>query len=126
MADVMKQLGAAGPVAMVGYVFDGAGPNATMRRSIASLPQPVKQRKSSPIRRPNGNGSRPVSAYRATPHWRSIASATSRAFRGRPLAEEVADARALYRVLADIGGTDLVGPARELDPGTFYTAGTSE
>jgi NitT/TauT family transport system substrate-binding protein len=29
-------------------------------------------------------------------------------------------------VLAEIGGTDLVGPARELDPGTFYGAGPSE
>ncbi len=34
--------------------------------------------------------------------------------------------RALYDVLAEIGGADLVGPARELDPGTFYTAGPSE
>jgi NitT/TauT family transport system substrate-binding protein len=32
----------------------------------------------------------------------------------------------LYNVLAEIGGADLVGPARELDPGTFYTAGPSE
>ena len=38
----------------------------------------------------------------------------------RPLTEEEADARALYCVLAEIGGTELVGPARELDPGTFY------
>jgi NitT/TauT family transport system substrate-binding protein len=38
----------------------------------------------------------------------------------RPLAEEVTDAQALYRVLAEIGGVDLVGPARELDPGVFY------
>ena len=36
--------------------------------------------------------------------------------------EEEADARALYRVLADIGGADLVGPARELDPGTYWRA----
>ena len=42
----------------------------------------------------------------------------------RPLADEQADAQALYRVLAEIGGADLVGPARELDPGTFYRAGT--
>jgi len=28
--------------------------------------------------------------------------------------------------LADVGGTDLVGPARALDPGTFYAAGSSE
>ena len=38
----------------------------------------------------------------------------------RPVAEEEADARALYRVLAEIGGTELVGMARELDSGTFY------
>ena len=37
-----------------------------------------------------------------------------------------ADAQALYRVLAEIGGADLVGPARELDPGTFYGAGPGE
>jgi NitT/TauT family transport system substrate-binding protein len=34
--------------------------------------------------------------------------------------EEEADARALYLVLADIGGSELVGPTRELPPGTFY------
>jgi NitT/TauT family transport system substrate-binding protein len=38
----------------------------------------------------------------------------------RPLLEEEADASALYRVLAEIAGTELVGPARELAPGTFY------
>jgi NitT/TauT family transport system substrate-binding protein len=38
----------------------------------------------------------------------------------RPLAEEEADARGLYRVLAEIGGAELVGPADELAPGTFY------
>jgi NitT/TauT family transport system substrate-binding protein len=38
----------------------------------------------------------------------------------RPLTEEEADARALYLVLADIGGTQLVGAARALPPGTFY------
>jgi NitT/TauT family transport system substrate-binding protein len=38
----------------------------------------------------------------------------------RSLSEEEADARALYLVLADIGGTQLVGAARALPPGTFY------
>jgi NitT/TauT family transport system substrate-binding protein len=44
----------------------------------------------------------------------------------RSVGEEAADARALYRVLAETGGADLVGPARELDPGTYYVAGPSE
>jgi hypothetical protein len=29
-------------------------------------------------------------------------------------------------VLAEIGGTELVGPARTLDPGTFYGAEPGE
>ena len=37
----------------------------------------------------------------------------------RPIADEEADARVLYRVLAEIGGRDLVGPSPELEPGTF-------
>ena len=38
----------------------------------------------------------------------------------RPVAEEAADARALYRILAKIGGPDLAGNTTELDEGTFY------
>jgi NitT/TauT family transport system substrate-binding protein len=42
------------------------------------------------------------------------------------LADEVADAQALYHVLAEVGGAELVGPSRDLDPGTFYGTGSSQ
>jgi len=69
--------------------------------------------------------------------WQTIApltgaadAATLRTYRDRyregiprrPIADEEADARILYRVLAAIGGRELVGPAQELDSGTFYHA----
>ena len=38
----------------------------------------------------------------------------------RPIDAEAADARALYKILADIGGVDLVGPGEGLDAGSFY------
>jgi NitT/TauT family transport system substrate-binding protein len=38
----------------------------------------------------------------------------------RPVAAEEADARALFKTLASIGGADLVGPSHELDPGLYY------
>ena len=38
----------------------------------------------------------------------------------RPVAEEEADAATLYKVLHDLSGPDLTGPAAELDPGTYY------
>jgi NitT/TauT family transport system substrate-binding protein len=37
----------------------------------------------------------------------------------RPIADEEEDARRLYRVLARIGGAELVGPADELAAGTY-------
>jgi NitT/TauT family transport system substrate-binding protein len=44
----------------------------------------------------------------------------------RPPAGEFADARHLYRVLAEIGGPELVGPASDLDAGAFYNPGSGE
>jgi NitT/TauT family transport system substrate-binding protein len=41
----------------------------------------------------------------------------------RPIADEEADARILYGVLAQVGGAELVGPADALAPGTYYRPG---
>jgi NitT/TauT family transport system substrate-binding protein len=40
----------------------------------------------------------------------------------RPPEDAEKDAAVLYSVLADIGGEELVGPSRELVPGTFWRA----
>jgi NitT/TauT family transport system substrate-binding protein len=81
----------------------------------------------------------PVKEISATSdaEWEKIApltgaadAATLRAYRDRyregiprrPIADEEADARVLYRVLAAIGGSEFVGRPREFDPGTFYRA----
>src|ERR1700727_3075598 len=44
----------------------------------------------------------------------------------RTIAEQAADARVLYRRLAEVGGEALVGKAKELDPGLFFDPLTSE
>ena len=44
----------------------------------------------------------------------------------RTVAEEAADARVLYRRLAEVGGEQLVGKAKELDAGLFYDPAASE
>ena len=44
----------------------------------------------------------------------------------RKYVKEAEDAKALYLVLADIGGADLVGPAKTLDPKTFYRPGRGD
>jgi NitT/TauT family transport system substrate-binding protein len=120
--DLLPGLGAKGRMAMIGYVFDEAWGNTNhdvIARFIATTRRAKEILSSSDA------------------EWEKIApltgasdAATLRAYRdryregipSRPIVDEEADARALYRVLAAIGGRELVGPAQELDFGTFYHA----
>jgi NitT/TauT family transport system substrate-binding protein len=120
--DILPKLGANGRIAMVGYVFDEGWADANqdaLTRFIA-MTRRAKEILST-----------------SDAEWEKIAPLTGaadaaalRAYRDRYregiprrlIADEEADARILYRVLAEIGGRELVGPAQELDPGTFYHA----
>jgi NitT/TauT family transport system substrate-binding protein len=120
--DLLPKLGAKGRTAMIGYVFDeewGSANREAVTRFIAMT-----------------RGAKEILAT-SDAEWEKIApltgaadAATLRAYRDRyregiprrPIADEEADARVLYRVLAAIGGSEIVGRARELDPGTFYRA----
>jgi NitT/TauT family transport system substrate-binding protein len=120
--DLLPRLGAKGRTAMIGYVFDEkwAGANQDMIARFIAMTRTAKEILST-----------------SDAEWEKIApltgapdAATLRAYRDRyregiprrPIADEEADARVLYRVLAAIGGRELVGPALELDSGTFYHA----
>jgi NitT/TauT family transport system substrate-binding protein len=120
--DVVLKLGATGRTAMLGYVFDEnwANANQDVTARFIAMTRAAKEI---------------LAASDA--EWEKIAAltgaadaATLRAYRDRyregiprrPIADEEADARLLYRVLASIGGRELVGPATELDSGTFYHA----
>ncbi len=123
VAGVMRELGAKAPVAIVGYTFDGgwaARNKATVDRFLDAARQAKEIHANS------------------EPEWQRLAprigvrdGATLAIYRQRygegifrrPIDEEEADARALYGVLAEVGGSELVGPARELDRGTFYRPG---
>src|ERR1700733_6755258 len=114
MEDVVKQLGAKGPVAMVGYVFDGgwAQRNRAMLDRFFVAAQEAKKILAEP----------PAEWQRVTPRIGVEGTDALEIYRRRylegiprrPLADEAADAQALYRVLAEIGGTELVGPAQAL------------
>jgi NitT/TauT family transport system substrate-binding protein len=126
MADVVKQLGATGPVAMIGYAFHGSWAEqhrGVVDRFFTAAGEAKKILANSP------------SEWQRLAPRIGIGDATAldiyrrRYVEGipdRPLVDEEADAKALYRVLANIGGPDLVGPAQELAPGTFYMAGPNE
>ena len=126
MADVMKQLGTSGPVAMVGYVFHAGWAQknrALLERFLAATSQAKRILADSPADWQRLASRIGVSTQSALELYRRR---YAEGIPTRPLADEVADAQALYRILADIGGADLVGPAPKLDPGTFYRAAQGE
>jgi NitT/TauT family transport system substrate-binding protein len=120
--DLLPKLGAKGRTAMIGYVFDEAWAN-TNRDVVARFIAMTR-------------GAKEILAT-SDAEWQKIAPLTGasdaailRAYRDRYregiprrlIADEEADARVLYRALVEIGGREIVGPAQELDPGTFYHA----
>ncbi len=122
MDEVERRLGAKGPVAMVGYVFD----EGFARTHAAALTRFFKI----------AAEAKDILAHSGA-DWEKIAGQTGideaqlalyrqtyiDGIPRRPVQEEAADARALYRVLARIGGQDLTGPAKELDEETYYKDG---
>ena len=120
--DLLPKLGAKGRTAMIGYVFDEkwASANQDAIARFIAMTRKAKEILSN-----------------SDAEWETIApltgaanAATLRTYRDRyregiprrPIADEEADARVLYRVLAAIGGRELVGSAQELASGTFYHA----
>jgi NitT/TauT family transport system substrate-binding protein len=119
MADVEKALGASGPVAMTGYVFSESfaashkdalqhyfAAAAEARRILAQDPTAWASIKA----RLRLKDDAALDVYQQ----RYLDGVPKRA-----IAKEAADAQVLYRRLAEIGGQELVGEAKERDVSLF-------
>lgn len=124
--DILPRLGAKGPVAVVGYVFDetwAASHRDALRRFIAMT------RKAKELLVTSDAAWEKIAPLTGTSDAGVLQTYRARYRDGIPrrsVDDEEADARILYRVLAQVGGTELVGPAPELDAGTFYHAGPGD
>jgi NitT/TauT family transport system substrate-binding protein len=126
MDGVMTALGAKGPVAIVGYTFDGAWA-ARNRSTVDRFLDATRQAKD--ILAASEREWQRLAPRIGVTDANALAIYRQRYGEGivrRPLADEEADAQALYRVLAEVGGAELVGPARELAAGTFYRSASGE
>lgn len=123
IADVEKALGAKGDVVITGYVFDDAFA-AKNRDALARFFAMTAKAKAliatddkawaAAAQRIGPRDAATLDIYRK----RYVAGIPRRS-----VAQEEADAAALYRVLAETGGEKLVGPGKTLAPGTFYKGG---
>jgi NitT/TauT family transport system substrate-binding protein len=124
MDDVMKSLGAQGAVAILGFVFDNKFAEKN-RSAVDRFFGAIREAKEI-LGNSEGEWQR-LAPRIGVSDPKGLTIYRERYREGIPrraIAEEEADARGLYRVLADVGGTDLVGMAKELDKGTFYKPAT--
>ena len=118
--DILPKLGARGPSAMLGYVLDerwAARNRDAVERFIAVT------RKAKDALTTSDDAWRLVAPLAGVADAAALKILRERYRAGiprRPIADEEADARVLYGVLARVGGAELVGPAPELAPGTFF------
>jgi NitT/TauT family transport system substrate-binding protein len=114
------ELGLKEPLSLTGYVF---------LESFASTHKDTIERFLSVVRRANDillnsdsewDALRPLMRAEDEPAFLALRERTRQGLPRRSVAAEEADARALFKALADIAGSGLVGPAKELDPGLYY------
>ena len=120
MADVEKALGASGPVAMTGYVFTEAfakDHGDALRRFLTA----AAKARAALASEPSLWG--PIKARMHLTDDAALATYRERYAEGVPkrsVADEAKDAKALYRAIVAVGGTDLVGGVKELDTCLFF------
>jgi NitT/TauT family transport system substrate-binding protein len=120
--DILPKLGAKGAVSAVGYVFDESWA-ANHREAVARFI--AMTRKAKQLLVTSDAAWDKIAPLTGTSDATLLKTYRERYRDGIPrrsIDDEEKDARVLYHVLAETGGRDLVGPAAELDPGTFYHA----
>jgi NitT/TauT family transport system substrate-binding protein len=118
--DAEAALGLSQPVALIGYVFSeqfAANHRGTIDRFLGAA-----QQANDIMLKSDGewDALRPLMNAHDEATFRAYRDRTREGMPRRPLAAEAADAAALFKTLAAIGGPQLVGPSQELDPGLYY------
>jgi NitT/TauT family transport system substrate-binding protein len=118
--DAEIALGLKEPVALIGYAFTEEF--AASHRSIIDRFIAIAQKANDIMRRSDAewNALRPLMSAEDQGTFEAYRDQTREGMPRRTIAAEQADAEALFKTLAGIGGPELVGPLQELDSGLYY------
>ncbi len=124
LEEVVRELGAKGEVAMVGYVFNEAWAKKNPKAIQGFLNAAAKANELLATSDAEWDRLRPLMGTNDPTFNDATFEALRRRYREgipeRPIAAEEADAKVLYQFLREFGGTKLVGSGTELAPGTFW------
>jgi len=127
--DVVRELGAKGEVAMVGYVFSEGWAKQNLEAIQAFLRAAAKANELLATSDEEWQRLKPLMAENDPDFNEATFEALRRRYREgipeRSTGENETDAKILYQFLRELGGEKLVGPGTELSPGTFWNGGKS-
>ncbi len=125
--DVVRELGAKGEVAMVGYVFSEGWAKENLEGIQAFLRAAAKADELLATSDQEWNRLKPIMGENDPTFTDATFEALKRRYREgipeRSAAENESDAKVLYQFLRELGGEKLVGPGTELAQGTFWHGG---
>jgi NitT/TauT family transport system substrate-binding protein len=118
--DILPKLGAKGRAALLGYVFDGSW--AAKNRDTTARFIEVTRKAKEILATSDAEWDRiaPLVGAVDQPTLQTYRKRYREGIPRRSIDDEEEDARTLFRVLSLLGGRELVGPEKELAPGTFY------
>ena len=124
LEDVVRELGARGEVAMVGYVFGQEWAKENPEAVNGFLRAAKKANELLATSDEEWDRLKPVMSANDPSFTEATFEALRRRYREgipqRPIGAEESDAKVLYQFLRELGGTKLVGSGTELAPGTFW------
>jgi NitT/TauT family transport system substrate-binding protein len=124
LEEVVRELGAKGEVAMVGFVFNEEWAEENPEAIRGFLRATAKANELLATSNAEWDRLKPVMSANDPNFTEKTFEALRRRYREgipeRPIGAEEADAKVLYQFLRELGGTKLVGSGTELAPGTFW------
>lgn len=127
LEEVVRELGARGEVAMVGYAFSETWAKENHEAIQGFLRASAKADELLATSDEEWQRLKPLMAENDPSFTEATFEALRRRYREgipeRSAAENEADAKVLYQFLRELGGPKLVGPGTELAPGTFWQGG---
>jgi NitT/TauT family transport system substrate-binding protein len=124
LEEVVRELGAKGEVAMVGFVFNEEWAEENPEAIRGFLRATAKANELLATSNAEWDRLTPVMSANDPNFTEKTFEALRRRYREgipeRPIGAEEADAKVLYQFLRELGGTKLVGSGTELAPGTFW------
>ncbi len=124
LEDVVRELGAKGEVAMVGYVFDETWADENPKAIKGFVRAAAKANELLATSDAEWDRLKPIMSANDPSFTDKTFEALRRRYREgipeRQISSEESDAKVLYQFLRELGGKKLVGLGTELAPGTFW------